>query len=86
MNRTQEMAKFAAGAAAWEALGHTMLAFSGLLPLSVWGITVTHTFNTIWIMVVAGLSMALAWYAWVGGKQTTQGSKRPSVEGRQAQL
>lgn len=64
MNGKREVAKFFAGATAWEAVGHLMLAFSGLLPLTVWGVTVTATFNTIWILVVAAASILLAWYAW----------------------
>ncbi len=52
MNRKREVAKFAAGAAFWEAAGHLMLAFSGLLPLTVWGITVSPTLNAVWIAIM----------------------------------
>ncbi len=64
MNTKKEVAKFAAGAAAWEAFGHLLLAFTGLLPLTVWGITLTATFNAVWVAVIAGVSILLAWYAW----------------------
>lgn len=64
MNSKKEVAKFFAGAAAWEAVGHALLAFSGMLPLTVWGITWTQPVNTLWILVVAAVSILLGWYAW----------------------
>lgn len=83
MNGKREVARFFVGATAWEAVGHFMLAFSGLLPLKVWGITVTPTFNTIWILVVAAFSSLLAWYAWGKGERR---EPRRHVGDRQAQV
>ena len=81
MNTKKEIAKFAAGAAAWEALGHLLLAFTGLLPLTVWGITLTPTFNSVWVVIVAAVSILLAWYAWgtgeAGEPTTSMGGSTP---------
>jgi hypothetical protein len=38
---------FLAGAAAFHAISHIVLAFSGLLPLTVWGITLTQNLNYV---------------------------------------
>ena len=83
MNHRKEVAKFFAGAAAWEAVAHVIVAFSGLLPLTIWGITLTHTFNTIWIVVVAAISILLAWYAW--GRSEGGEPEVRAGENRQAQ-
>lgn len=69
MNYKKEVAKFAAGAAAWEAVAHAVLAFSGLLPLTLWDVTWTQTFNTIWIVVIAAFSIVLFWYAWASNER-----------------
>lgn len=68
MNTKKEVAKFAAGAAAWEALGHLLLAFRGLLPLTVWGVTLTATFNAVWVVIIGAAAVILAWYAWGTGE------------------
>lgn len=71
----KEISKFAAGAAAWEAIGHLFLAFSGLLPLTVFGITLTAMFNAVWVVIIASVSMLLIWYAWgtaTAGEPTTR--------------
>jgi hypothetical protein len=61
----KEMAKFLSGVAAWEAIVHLALAFSGLLPISWFGIiTLTQTTNAIPIVVSASVSILLAYYAW----------------------
>jgi len=46
---------FLAGAAAFHAISHVFLGFSSLLPLTVWGITVTSNLN---YLIIAG-SVAL---------------------------
>lgn len=65
--KTQEIVKFFSGIAVWEAIGHTALAFSGDLPLTVMGITFTPTLNAV--IAVAGtlLSIGLIWYGWSPG-------------------
>lgn len=54
---------FLAGALAMHTLGHVMLVFSNLLPLSVFGITVTQNLNYLIIVASAfltGLCLYLA--------------------------
>jgi len=46
---------FLAGALAFHTIGHIFLAFSNLLPLTVWGITVTQNLNYIIILGSAAL-------------------------------
>ncbi|HTD67116.1 MAG TPA: hypothetical protein VK846_11365 [Candidatus Limnocylindria bacterium] len=65
MNRKKEVAKFFAGAAAWETLGHLLMPFSGLLPLRVFGFTYTQTMNTVQIIVAAIISLLLVYSAWI---------------------
>ena len=49
----KEIAKFFAGASAWDALGHLLIHFSGTLPLTFFGITLTTTLNGL----VAGVHL-----------------------------
>ena len=72
MNRKKEVAKFFAGAVAWEAVGHVMLAFSGLLPMKIWGITVSPVANAVWIVIAAAGAILLAWYAWAKSERRDQ--------------
>lgn len=74
----REIAKFASGAACWEAIGHLMLATSDLLPLTVWGVTVTATMNVFWIVLMFVLSALLAHFGWgtVGAKDHTRPTSR----------
>lgn len=64
MNRRKEIAKFLSGFAAHEALSHTVLSGSGLLPLTIFGFTVTAGYNSgiiaLWWIVL----FALVYYAW----------------------
>ena len=60
MNHRKEVAKFFAGAAAWEAVAHV-----------------------IWIVVVAAISILLAWYAW--GRSEGGEPEVRAGENRQAQ-
>jgi hypothetical protein len=64
MNSKKEVAKFLAGAAAWEGLTHLILAFTDLLPLRIWGFTLTPVLNIIWIVFIGAVTITLAWYAW----------------------
>lgn len=79
MKTKREIAKFAAGAACWEAIGHSMLAFSGLLPLTVWGVTVTPSINMVWILLMFLLSALLARFGWFAPRPVTlaEHSSRP---------
>jgi len=60
----KEIAKFFAGLTAWESIVHLSLATSGNLPITIWGITITETINTVQIIVPALCSIALTYYAW----------------------
>lgn len=70
IDRKKEVAKFLAGAMAWHALTHLMLAFSDALPFTVFGITMTPTTNLAGVVVWACVALALGYYAW----------RRPSAE------
>lgn len=60
----KEVAKFLAGLTAWEAVVHFAFGFSGLLPITWFGYTLTPTVNTIQIILPAIISILLAYYAW----------------------
>jgi hypothetical protein len=60
----KEVAKFASGVTAWEAIVHTSLALGGNLPFTWLGFTLTPTFNTIQIILSVIISIFLASYAW----------------------
>ncbi len=54
---------FLAGAAAFHALSHFMLYYINLLPLTVWGFTLTNTSNAVIIVLSLALSAGLIYYA-----------------------
>ena len=54
---------FLAGAAAWEAHGHLMLHFGNVLPINLWGFTLTQQVNTIIIAVAGIISIGLLFIA-----------------------
>lgn len=60
----KEIAKFFAGLTAWESIVHLSLATSDKLPITIWGITITETINTVQIIVPALCSIILIYYAW----------------------
>lgn len=60
----KELAKFAAGVTAWEAIVHLSFGLSGVLPLRLFGITITQPINTVQIVLPAAVSALLAYYAW----------------------
>lgn len=64
MSTNKEVAKFAAGVTAWEAIVHLSFALGHMLPLKIMGITITKRLNTIQIIVPAISSVVLAYYAW----------------------
>lgn len=65
MNRKKEIAKFLSGFLFHEAISHTMLAGSGLLPLTVYGITVTQEYNAVIILFWWLITIGLLYYAWI---------------------
>lgn len=60
----KEIAKFFAGVMAWEAIGHIVFGLSGILPITLLGITITPKLNTIQIIIPALLSVLLAYFGW----------------------
>jgi len=60
----KELAKFFAGVTAWEAIAHALLGVSGVLPITLWGITITPKLNTIQIIIPALVSAILIYYGW----------------------
>ena len=63
--KRKEVAKFLSGMAAHEALTHTLLSGSGLLPLTAFGITVTPGYNAVIILGWFAVTIALVYYAWI---------------------
>lgn len=61
----KEAAKFISGLTAWESVVHASLGLSGVLPITLFGITITPTINTIQIIVPAIVSIISAYYAWI---------------------
>lgn len=60
----KEVAKFVSGLTAWEAIVHASLGLSGVLPLTLFGITISPTINTVQIIIPAVVSVMFAYYAW----------------------
>lgn len=60
----KEIAKFLCGLTAWEAIVHLSFWLSGNLPITILGITITPTINTIQIIIPAIVSLSLGYYAW----------------------
>jgi hypothetical protein len=54
---------FAAGAAAFHTLSHIMFAFSGKLPMHVWGMDWTQGYNLVTIVVSAVITAGLLFWA-----------------------
>lgn len=61
----KEVAKFASGVTAWEAVVHASLGLGGVLPITLFGITITPMINTIQIIIPAISSFLFAYYAWI---------------------
>jgi len=59
----KEIAKFASGVTAWEAIVHGSLWVSGTT-LTIFGITLTETLNMTQTIIPAIVSVVLAYYAW----------------------
>ena len=60
----KEAAKFFAGVTAWEAITHASFAASGVLPIKLFGITLTPKLNSVQIVVPAVTSAALIYIGW----------------------
>ena len=60
----KELAKFFAGLTAWEAIVHASLGLSGVLPITLFSITVTPGLNTIQIIIPALVSAFLVYFGW----------------------
>lgn len=64
MNFKKEIAKMASGFTVHEVLSHVLLSGSGLLPLTIFGITVTPGYNSAIIVMWTIVTIALVYYAW----------------------
>jgi len=53
----QHILYFFAGAAFWNALTHVFVHYAGVLPLTVWGYTITSSNNPVFIGVSAGICL-----------------------------
>jgi len=62
---SKELFKFFAGVTAWEAVVHAALGLSGVLPISLFGVTITPFLNTIQIIVPALTSCLLIYLGWL---------------------
>ncbi len=73
-NRTKELAKFFAGVAAMETVAHWLLGFSGVLPLTFFGITVTGSLNVIAMVFWPIATWLLIYWAWLKDAWAGRGS------------
>ena len=60
----KELAKFFAGLTAWESIVHASFGLSGILPITLFGITITPELNTVQIIVPALVSAYLVYFGW----------------------
>lgn len=64
VDHMKELAKFFAGVTAWEAIVHAKFGLSGILPITLFGITITPGLNTIQTVVPALVSASLVYFGW----------------------
>lgn len=64
MNTKKEIAKFFAGLTAWESIVHLSFAVNGEFPVSLLGIQISETLNTVQIILPAAISILLIYYGW----------------------
>jgi hypothetical protein len=64
----KELAKFFAGAFAWDCIAHLSIALSGSTPFRLFGFEITATANIVMVFVSAILSISLIYYAWIRKK------------------
>ncbi len=62
----KDLLYFLAGAAAMLTLSHILIHFGGILPLTIWGFTLTLQLNNITIAVSALLTFVLLYLAGIG--------------------
>ncbi len=62
----KDLLYFLAGAAALSTVSHILIHFGGILPLTMWGFTLTLQLNNIIIAVSALLTLVLLYLAGVG--------------------
>ena len=60
----KEIAKFLCGVTAWESFSHLSLWLSDELPITLFGITINGSINTIEIITFAIAAGLLGYYAW----------------------
>ena len=64
-NKVKEFAKFSAGVAAMQTVGHWALGLSDALPITLVGITYTSGVNTMAMVIWPIITLLLVYYAWV---------------------
>ena len=64
MNSKKEIAKYFAGLTAWESIVHLSFAINGEFPITLLGIHISKTLNTVQIIVPAIISILLTYYGW----------------------
>lgn len=65
-HRQREVAKFFAGAFAYDAVMHLMLALSDVLPLTFLRVvTLTPGLNAAALIAAAAMALSLAYYGWL---------------------
>ena len=65
----KEIAKFFCGLTAWETIVHLSFFLNDMLPINIFGFTITPPLNTIQIIVPAIISLLLGYYAWGNSNQ-----------------
>ncbi|HED37042.1 MAG TPA: hypothetical protein ENI76_02175 [Ignavibacteria bacterium] len=63
MNK-KDIAKFLAGAFAWETMVHVTIEANNLAPITIFGFTITPQLNTPLIIFPAITTAILVYYAW----------------------
>lgn len=68
-NKFKEVAKFLSGIAAWEAFSHLTFQLNDMLPVKLYGFTISKSINTVEIILMGLISASLAYYAWFSEKK-----------------
>jgi hypothetical protein len=74
--RWKEVAKFACGLTAWEAVAHLSLLLSGRTVV-LFGVALTPALNLVQTVVPAAVSLALGWWAWGHPSRAASGPGEP---------
>jgi hypothetical protein len=67
----KELAKFACGVAAWEAVVHATLLLNGVT-VTLFGFTLTPQVNLVQTIVPAIVALGLAYFAWGTGRRSAR--------------